>query len=144
MKARRSGVRGAILVALVIGLPGCDQKKGEFFIPTSLLGGETSTEFSVVVSGGFDHPSGGQSFVCVRVTTSPAQPGATYQATVTGPAVDGDGHASGSLDASGTGRFQVLITDIGNYTVAVVVTSGGRTEEASTPVNVTGSGGSCP
>jgi hypothetical protein len=140
MTARQMAVRLTALSALAISILGCEQKEGDFFI-TGVDGG---TGFSVIVQSGFDHPSGQQSFVCARVSTNPAQPNANFEAEVSGPAVDGDGRITGSLDGNGTRRFQVLIQNTGTYTVEVTVTSNGHVEESESQINVTGSGGSCP
>jgi hypothetical protein len=89
----------------------------------------TTTGFAVAQATGYDHTTpGGQgrpSTVCSDFTTSPAQAGAAFTATITPDARS----TSGTLDGSGRGRVVFGIPAPGSYTLEVSV--GGTTSTAT-------------
>lgn len=116
---------------------------------TSVIAGGTSTldfscsqapAFNVSLIGTYRHFSG-FSRVCLRITTSPAQPGANYSASVTGPSggVSGTGQHSGVLDGTGAANVSNDIFLFGTYNWLANVMG----QTASTSINVTAAAGTC-
>ena len=75
--------------------------------------------------------------------TDPAQAGASYTFTWSGPGTVGGTTRSGVLDANGGAFDEQMINQFGMYTGMASVTVGGNTETASTTVDVTGAQGAC-
>jgi hypothetical protein len=88
--------------------------------------------------------AGVSSETCTGVSTSPAQPGASWTTTWTGPGTVGATQRSGVLDASGKAVDRQPINTIGTYNVNASVTAAGTTRSASGSVTVTAAAGSCP
>ncbi len=106
-----------------------------------------SMSFTAALNGGYRHNSTGStppSVVCGRISTTPAQAGASFSVTVTGPAVVGSGTVTGTLDGGGMATFEVGISSLGEYSVGAGVTSGGTTVSRSTSVTVASAQSSCP
>jgi hypothetical protein len=95
-----------------------------------------SPKFGVNLDGSWRHNGPGSSTLFACVSTTPAQPGASYVATVTKPDST-QVTQSGTLDPSGGTQIQTPITQFGNYTEQVAVTSSGSTVTQTTTVNVT-------
>jgi hypothetical protein len=105
---------------------------------------------------GWNHPAGAtESVECKVITTNPARPGATWTATITGPAagdppgspsgvIPGEETKSGVLDENGRAELRVRIRRVGTYTNVVTVTSSGVSRGATATVTVTGAPNTCP
>ncbi len=61
--------------------------------------------------------------VCVAISTTPAQLGATYAISISGPGTVNPTSKTGALDASGAAKVQFAITQTGTYTGAATVGS---------------------
>lgn len=92
----------------------------------------------------YRHISAGSSETCTGITTSPAQPGASWTATWTGTGTVGVTQRTGILDASGTAFDRQPVNQLGTFTVNVSVTSGGATRSATGSVTVQAAAGTCP
>ncbi|HEY7471928.1 MAG TPA: hypothetical protein VIE68_06225 [Gemmatimonadota bacterium] len=117
---------------------------------TSTNGGGDFTVSLGTPAWNHDMP-GVSSLECKVISTSPAQPGATFSATATGPTEDPDPSGvvsslpvTGTLDANGRAVLQVRINRIGTYVNTVTVTSGSRTATATLSNSVTPSPNTCP
>lgn len=86
---------------------------------------------------------GVESLECKIISTSPAQAGATWSATVTGPGVISGQTFGGTLNASGQAELRVRINSFGTYTNNVTVTSGAVTRNASANVTVEPAANTC-
>lgn len=86
---------------------------------------------------------GVESLECKIISTSPAQAGATWSATVTGPGVISGQTFGGTLNANGQAELRVRINSFGTYTNNVTVTSGGVTRNASANVTVGPAANTC-
>lgn len=102
------------------------------------------TDFSVSVALSWTHPGGTQSVACGLIATTPAQAGAPYTISTTGPGVVSGQSVTGTLNQSGRAAFQVRINSVGPYTIVVNVTVGTLQRSATGSVNVTGASNSCP
>ncbi|CAN5845873.1 hypothetical protein BH20GEM1_BH20GEM1_17640 [soil metagenome] len=93
---------------------------------------------------------GVSSLECKVIRTSPAQPGATFSATTTGPAEGGPSGVltpqpvTGILNENGQAELQVRIDRVGTYVNIVTVTSGSFQRTASATVTVTSDDNTCP
>jgi protocatechuate 3,4-dioxygenase beta subunit len=95
----------------------------------------------------YRHISGTSSEVCTGITTTPAQPGATWTTTWTGTDTVGVTQRTGTLSATGTAIDRQPINFSGTtttYDVTVTVTSGGAVRSASGCVTVQEAAGTCP
>ena len=92
---------------------------------------------------GYCHIGAGDSRTYTGFWTDPAQPGASYSFSWTGPGTVGGTTRSGTLGATGGGFDEQMINQFGMYTGMASVTVGGNTETASTTVNVTAAQGAC-
>jgi hypothetical protein len=114
----------------------------------------TSVDFTVLLGTpppGWTHDMPGiSSLECKVIRTSPAQPGATFSATTTGPVEGGPSGVlspqpiTGTLNANGQAALQVRIDRVGTYINVVTVTSGTVTKPASATVTVTSAANTCP
>jgi hypothetical protein len=86
---------------------------------------------------------GVESLECKTISTTPAQAGATWSATVTGPGVISGQTFGGTLDASGRAALRVRINAFGTYVNNVTVTAGGVTRNASASVEVGPAANTC-
>jgi hypothetical protein len=102
------------------------------------------SQFSVTLATSYRHIAVGSSETCVKITTSPPQPGATWSVTWTGPGNVGTHTRTGTLDANGEAFYRLAIHQVGTYTATVSVTSNGVTVNASSSVPVTSAPGTCP
>jgi hypothetical protein len=100
--------------------------------------------FSVGVKPSYTHPGGNTSTLCVRVTTSPAQPRSGVNVTVTGPGVVGPAKQTLTLDESGQIVANVSINDYGIYSVTATVSAGDETEAATATKEVKKTQATCP
>lgn len=100
-----------------------------------------ATAFSVSLEGWYQHFTG-KSAICVKVSTKPPRKGGDYSVSVTGGSVIGSRTATGGLDEGGERRVRFEIDQYDTYTVTVSVTSGGKTETATTTIKVTAAAGS--
>lgn len=66
----------------------------------------------------YEHTAPG-SYSTVLVFVFEGEPGSVIEGTVTGPAVEGDGTFSVTVDDSGEARAEVRITQFGTYTVSI-------------------------
>lgn len=100
----------------------------------------TQPQFSIQLDPSYRHFSG-YSRVCLAIVTIPAQPGASYTATVVGPsgAVSGSGVHNDTLDASGAAQVSNDIFVYATYDWTVII--GGTSASAS--ISVTGTPGTC-
>ncbi|MFN2383567.1 MAG: carboxypeptidase regulatory-like domain-containing protein [Gemmatimonadota bacterium] len=115
----------------VVNLP-CTQSAGDFVVN---LG---------TPPPGWNHPQGAtESIECKVISTSPAQPGASYMVTTAGPGVLAQA-SPGFLDPSGRAEIRVRISSTGTYVNNVTVTSGAVQRSASISVSVTGAPNVCP
>jgi hypothetical protein len=92
---------------------------------------------------GYCHIGPGDSRTYTGFWTDPAQAGASYSFSWTGPGTVGGTTRTGTLDASGGGFDEQMINQFGTYTGMASVTVGGNTETATTSVTVTGAQGAC-
>jgi hypothetical protein len=92
---------------------------------------------------GYCHIALGDTRTYTGIWTDPAQPGASYSFSWSGPGTVGGTTRSGSLDAAGGAFDEQMINQFGMYTGMASVTVGGNTETASTTVNVTSAQGAC-
>jgi hypothetical protein len=90
------------------------------------------------------HIGPGNTNVCGRGGTNPAQPGAAYTITWSGPGIVGGNTRSGTLDATGSFFDRQSINLFGMYIENVSVTSGGLTRSGTATKTVTAVQGSCP
>jgi hypothetical protein len=114
----------------------------------------SSQDFTVLLGTpppGWIHDMPGiSSLECKVIRTSPAQPGATFSATTTGPAEGGlsgvltPQPVTGTLNANGQAALQVRIDRVGTYINIVTVTSGTVQKSASATVTVTSEDNTCP
>ena len=114
----------------------------------------SSTDFTVLLGTpppGWTHDMPGiSSLECKVIRTSPAQPGATFSATTTGPAEGGASGVlspqpiTGTLNENGQAALQVRIDRVGTYVNIVTVTSGSFQRTASATVTVTSEDNTCP
>jgi hypothetical protein len=114
----------------------------------------SSQDFEVLLGTpppGWTHDMPGiSSLECKVIRTSPAQPGATFSATTTGPVEGGPSGVlspqpvTGTLNANGQAALQVRIDRVGTYINVVTVTSGTVTKPASATVTVTSEANTCP
>jgi hypothetical protein len=87
---------------------------------------------------------------CKVIRTSPAQPGATFSATTTGPVEGGASGVvspqpiTGILNENGQAALEVNIDRLGTYINIVTVTSGSVQKSASATVTVTSEENTCP
>lgn len=98
----------------------------------------TKPQFSIQLTPSYRHFTT-SSEVCVIINTSPAQSGASYTLTITGPAVDGTGVHTGMLDTLGAAQVSNPIFAYGTYIFDVLI--GDNSANAS--VIVDGTPGSC-
>lgn len=92
---------------------------------------------------GYCHLGPGNSITYTGVWTDPAQPGASYSFSWTGPGTVGSTTRTGTLDAQGGFFDQQSINQFGTYAGMASVTVGGNTETATTTVNVAAAQGAC-
>lgn len=92
---------------------------------------------------------GVESVECKVISTSPAQSGATWSATVNGPTEGGPSGVisgqtfGGTLDANGRAELRVRINRFGTYVNDVTVISGSVTRNATASVTVASSANTC-
>ncbi|HEY7471930.1 MAG TPA: carboxypeptidase regulatory-like domain-containing protein [Gemmatimonadota bacterium] len=86
---------------------------------------------------------GVESLECKTISTSPAQAGATWSATVSGPGVISGQTFGGTLDANGRAALRVRINAFGTYMNNVTVISGSVTRNASASVTVGSAANTC-
>ena len=101
-------------------------------------------DFSVGITASYNHPGGSTSIFCFLIVTTPAQPGAAYTASITGPGVVSGGTSQGVLNALGRAVAQAVINSFGTYTGNASVTAGGVTKTGSGNGNVQQANSSCP
>ena len=88
---------------------------------------------------------GVSSETCVGISTTPAQPGATWTTTWTGSGTVGTNSRTGTFDASNHVVDRQPINDASaTYNLHVTVVSGGTTRTADASVVVTAAAGTCP
>jgi hypothetical protein len=111
---------------------------------------QTGGDFTVSLTTGWNHPANSTTSVeCKVISTTPAQPGASFSVVTTGPNDGGPSgviaqHPGGTLNSNGQAAFQVGITRPGTYTNTVTVNSSGVVRTAQASVPVTGSSNTCP
>lgn len=136
--------------AVVLCVPS-DKVDNSSTTTTMVPDGTTTTSTSSTIPSiitelalGYDHVQPGvMSIVCGRATTTPPQPGAQAQATLTRP--DNSMTSTNfTLNGSGVGQFAFDIFTFGAYGVAVSVQTPGGPSVASGMVQVTGAPGTCP
>ena len=100
---------------------------------------------------GWNHTMPGiESVECKFIITTPAQSGATFSVTTTGPTEGGASgvipgqNVSGVLNSLGQAPFSVRINRIGTYVNVVVVISSGVSRSGTANVTVTSSINTCP
>ena len=101
--------------------------------------GDFTVAFTQIIT---DH-RGSTSVICWVTTTTPAQPGATFQVVTTGPGVLTPA-VSGALNANGQAAVEVGINLFGTYNIGQIVTFGANEASASTTHTVDASEGTCP
>jgi hypothetical protein len=109
-----------------------------FFRTDVAWGAPLQVSFTIGLDGTYVH-STGFSTLCLAITTTPAQPSASYSANVTGPGVSGNGQNTGSLDAAGKATVKNNIVLFGSYNWNVTI----GTTTASATTNVTATAGTC-
>ncbi|MEO7503207.1 MAG: SdrD B-like domain-containing protein, partial [Gemmatimonadaceae bacterium] len=98
-------------------------------------------------SPSYRHISASASETCTGITTTPAQPGGTWNTTWAGTGTVGATQRSGTLNASGAAVDRQPITFSGTtatHNVNVSVTSGGATRSGTGAVTVQTAPGTCP
>jgi hypothetical protein len=135
----------------------CDDTDQEVDVPA---GGTATANFACTrPSGGFnvtlgdlrwEHTMPGvESVECKIISTSPAQAGATWSATVNGPTEGGASGVisgqtfGGTLDASGRAELRVRINRFGTYVNNVTVIAGSVTQNATASVTVGPAANTC-
>jgi hypothetical protein len=81
---------------------------------------------------------------CAGFSLNPAQSGATWQTTWSGPGIVGSNSRSGTVDASNHVVDRQLINAFGTYNLHLSVVSGGTTRTADGSIIVSAAAGSCP
>jgi len=107
--------------------------------PCTRPSGDFIVVFTQVVT---DH-RGQTSVICWVTTTTPAQPGATFQVVTTGPGVLTP-TVNGTLNAGGMAAVEVGINQFGPYALMQTVTSGANQASASTTHTVGPNESTCP
>lgn len=113
-------------------------------------GADFTVSMSTPPPGWFHDQPGVSALECKVIRTSPAQPGATFSATTSGPAEGGASGVvtaqpvTGVLDANGEAALQVRVNRLGTYVNIVTVTSGAFQRTASATVTVTSDANTCP
>jgi hypothetical protein len=113
-------------------------------------GGDFTVGLNDPLPGWLHDMPGVSSLECKVIQTSPAQPGATFSATATGPTEGGPSGVltpqpvTGTLDANGRAELQVRINRIGTYQNTVTVTVGGVTRMATQTITVLPTPNTCP
>lgn len=152
-RLRRRGLRLALLAVGTAVLQASECSKDDFYNPFDTPGnGNGGGDFTVGLgTPAWDHTMPGvESVECKVISTSPAQPGATWTATVTGPSEGGPSGVisgqtfSGTLNANGRAELRVRINRFGTYTNSVTVTAAGVTRTATASVTVAAAENSCP
>jgi hypothetical protein len=93
---------------------------------------------------------GVSSLECKVIKTTPAQAGATFSATTTGPTEGGASGVltpqpvTGTLDANGQAELEVRINRLGTYMNVVTVTVGGVQRSATQTITVLSTPNTCP
>jgi hypothetical protein len=133
--------------------------------PATVTAGQTTTvnfactsqptgDFTVILTEpipAWSHDMPGiSSLECKIIRTSPAQAGATFSVTTTGPTEGGPSGVvtvqpvTGTLNANGAAELRVRINQLGTYVNNVSVTSGTVTRSANVSVTVTAAPNTCP
>ena len=107
--------------------------------PCTRPSGDFIVVFTQIVT---DH-RGQTSVICWVTTTTPAQPGATFQVVTTGPGVLTPA-VSGALNANGQAAVEVGINLFGTYNIGQIVTFGANEASALTMHTVDQTEGVCP
>ncbi|HYN81944.1 MAG TPA: carboxypeptidase-like regulatory domain-containing protein [Gemmatimonadaceae bacterium] len=81
---------------------------------------------------------------CTGITTTPAQPGASWTTMWTGTGTVGATQRSGTLNASGMAVDRQPISQIGTYNVNATVNSGAGARSGTGSVTVQAGAGTCP
>lgn len=115
---------------------------------------QSTADFNVLLGTpppGWAHDAlGNPSVECKVIRTTPAQPGATFSATTTGPVEGGPSGVvsaqpiTGTLNENGQAALAVSIDRLGTYVNIVTVTSGSVQKSASATVTVTSEDNTCP
>ena len=96
----------------------------------------TQPTFQVTAKGWYHHHTG-QSAICVRFSTTPAEPNAGVTITADSGSVTGNRTQTTHLDSHGGGTGSFQITAYGTYTAHVKVTAGGKTVTKDVVIDVT-------
>ena len=104
----------------------------------------TPTEFTVTIMPTYSHVTSNESLVCGVVVSNPPQPGAQFTVTGSGIGLLPGQAATGTLNASGRGTFQLRIILLGTYGLNATVVSNSVTRTATGSVNVTAANNTCP
>lgn len=152
-RLHRRGLRLALLAVGIVILKAENCSKEDFYTPLT-SSGNGGGDFTVSLGSpapGWDHTMPGvESVECKVISTSPAQAGATWTATITGPTEGGasgviSGQSfAGTLNANGRAELRVRINRLGTYMNSVSVTSAFITRTATANVTVTGDPNECP
>lgn len=149
---RRRGLPLALLAgALIVLRADTCSKDNTFFTP---IGTSSSGDFTVGLNdpppGWLHDMPGVSSLECKVIQTTPAQPGASFTATTTGPTEGGASGVltpqpvTGTLDANGRAQLQVRINRLGTYSNVVIVTVGSVQRAATQTITVLSAPNTCP
>jgi hypothetical protein len=134
-------VGGAIVVGgLLIAGGGSDSTS--VTPPTNTTVPPVPVDFTVSMTGSYNHPGGSTSIACFLIIATPAANAAalnetaTYTGQITGPGVVSGGTFSGNLNAAGRAVAQAVINAFGNYAASATVVFGGVSRNANGQVTV--------
>jgi hypothetical protein len=149
---RRQALRLALLAVAMVVLQAGECSKEDFYTPltSSNGGGDFTVSLNNPEPGWLHDMPGVSSLECKVIRTTPAQPGASFTATATGPTEGGASGVltaqpvTGTLDANGRATLQVRINRLGTYSNVVTVTVGSRTRSATQTITVLPAPNTCP
>lgn len=118
--------------------------------PTNTTVPPVPVDFTVSMTGSYNHPGGSTSIACFLIVATPAANAAalnqtaTYTGQISGPGVVSGGSFSGSLNAAGRAVASAVINSFGNYVGSVTVLFAGVSRNANGQVTVIDAQSNCP
>jgi hypothetical protein len=104
----------------------------------------TAPTFDVAIVLTHNHPGGSTSTLCGRISTTPAQPGATYTIRPAGPGLVNPSTIGGILNSAGMAVFNWTINLFGSYSAEASITANGATKTAAATHEVGSPQDQCP